>query len=54
VALIDEAHSLGVLGSEGRGLWEHAGVDPQQIDLIIGTLSKTLCSCGGFVAARKR
>lgn len=51
--LIDEAHSIGVLGSEGRGLWEHAGVDPQQIDLIIGTLSKTLCSCGGFVAGKK-
>lgn len=50
--LIDEAHSIGVLGSEGRGLWEHAGVDPQQIDLIIGTLSKTLGSCGGFVAGK--
>ncbi len=51
--LIDEAHSIGVLGAEGRGLWEHAGVDPQQIDLIIGTLSKTLCSCGGFVAGKE-
>jgi 8-amino-7-oxononanoate synthase len=50
--LIDEAHSIGVLGSEGRGLWEHCGVDPQQIDLIIGTLSKTLASCGGFVAGK--
>jgi 8-amino-7-oxononanoate synthase len=50
--LIDEAHSIGVLGSEGRGLWEHAGVDPQQIDLTIGTLSKTLASCGGFVAGK--
>ena len=51
--LIDEAHSIGVLGSEGRGLWEHAGVDPQHIDLIIGTLSKTLGSCGGFVAGKE-
>ena len=50
--LIDEAHSIGVLGDEGRGLWEHSGVDPQQIDLIIGTLSKTLRSCGGFVAGK--
>jgi 8-amino-7-oxononanoate synthase len=48
--LIDEAHSIGVLGNNGRGLWEHSGVDPEQIDLIIGTLSKTLGSCGGFVA----
>jgi len=51
--LIDEAHSIGVLGAEGRGLWEHAGVDPQRIDLIIGTLSKTLASCGGFVAGKE-
>ena len=51
--LIDEAHSIGVLGSKGRGLWEHSGVDPQQIDLIIGTLSKTLASCGGFVAGKE-
>ena len=50
--LIDEAHSIGVLGNEGRGLWEHVGVDPQQIDLTIGTLSKTLASCGGFVAGK--
>jgi 8-amino-7-oxononanoate synthase len=50
--LIDEAHSIGVLGSEGRGLCEYAGVDPQQVDLIIGTLSKTLASCGGFVAGK--
>jgi 7-keto-8-aminopelargonate synthetase-like enzyme len=50
--LIDEAHSIGVLGSDGRGLCEYAGVDPQQVDLIIGTLSKTLASCGGFVAGK--
>lgn len=50
--LIDEAHSIGVLGVNGRGLWEHWGVDPQRIDLIIGTLSKTLGTCGGFVAAK--
>jgi 8-amino-7-oxononanoate synthase len=50
--LIDEAHSIGVLGGRGRGLWEHAGVDPQEVDLIIGTLSKTLAACGGFVAGK--
>jgi 8-amino-7-oxononanoate synthase len=50
--LIDEAHSIGVLGNNGRGLWEHSCVDPQQVDLIIGTLSKTLGSCGGFVAGK--
>ncbi|MEJ0092540.1 MAG: aminotransferase class I/II-fold pyridoxal phosphate-dependent enzyme [Methylocella sp.] len=50
--LIDEAHSLGVLGADGRGLCEYSGVDPQRIDLIIGTLSKSLASCGGFVAGK--
>jgi 7-keto-8-aminopelargonate synthetase-like enzyme len=51
--LVDEAHSLGVLGATGRGICEHAGVDPNRVDLIIGTLSKTLASCGGFIAARR-
>lgn len=50
--LIDEAHSIGVLGTEGRGLCEYFGVNPCDVDLIIGTLSKTLASCGGFVAGR--
>lgn len=50
--LIDEAHSIGVLGASGRGLCEHLGVDPQRIDLIIGTLSKTLASCGGFIGGK--
>jgi 8-amino-7-oxononanoate synthase len=50
--LIDEAHSIGVLGQEGRGLCEYSGVDPAQIDLTIGTLSKTLASCGGFVGGK--
>jgi 8-amino-7-oxononanoate synthase len=50
--LVDEAHSIGVLGQDGRGLCEFAGVDPGQVDLIIGTLSKTFASCGGFVAGK--
>jgi 8-amino-7-oxononanoate synthase len=51
--LVDEAHSIGVLGQDGRGLCEHTGVDPAQIDLIVGTLSKTFASCGGFIATKK-
>ena len=50
--MIDEAHSIGVLGDEGRGLCEHCGVDPQRVDLMIGTLSKTLASCGGFIVGK--
>ncbi len=40
--LLDEAHSIGVLGDEGRGLCEYTGVDPNEIDLIIGTLVEEL------------
>lgn len=52
--LVDEAHSLGVLGETGRGLAEHQGVDADRIDLIVGTMSKTLASCGGYVCGKKQ
>lgn len=48
--MVDEAHSIGVLGATGRGVCEEQGVPPQAVDILMGTLSKTLCSCGGFVA----
>ncbi len=51
--MVDEAHSLGVLGENGRGLAEHQGVDPKRIDIVVGTMSKTLASCGGYVCADK-
>ncbi len=47
--MIDEAHSLGVLGMTGRGLCEEYGIDAEHIEIIMGTLSKALCSCGGFI-----
>lgn len=51
--LVDEAHSIGVLGERGRGISDHFGTDPNEIDLIVGTLSKTFVSCGGFLCARQ-
>jgi 8-amino-7-oxononanoate synthase len=48
--MVDEAHSLGVLGATGRGLAEHQGVDFKDVDIWMGTLSKSLVSCGGYVA----
>ena len=48
--MVDEAHSLGVLGARGLGIFEHCGVDPREVDLWMGTLSKTLSGCGGYVA----
>ena len=47
---MDEAHSLGVLGQSGRGISESAGVHPGDVDILMGTLSKTLASCGGYIA----
>jgi glycine C-acetyltransferase len=49
--MVDEAHSLGVLGETGHGIQEHFELDPDDIDVKMGTLSKTLAGCGGFVAA---
>ena len=47
---VDEAHSLGTMGRTGRGLGEHAGVAPSGVDVWMGTLSKSLASCGGYIA----
>jgi len=48
--MVDEAHSLGVLGASGLGIREHFGLHGSDVDIWMGTLSKTLASCGGFVA----
>jgi 8-amino-7-oxononanoate synthase len=48
--LVDEAHSMGVLGEKGRGLAEAAGVEAD-VDFIVGTFSKSLGSVGGFVVS---
>lgn len=48
--LVDEAHSLGTMGRTGRGIGEHSGVERTDIDLWMGTLSKSLASCGGYIA----
>ncbi|MFL5365948.1 MAG: aminotransferase class I/II-fold pyridoxal phosphate-dependent enzyme [Myxococcales bacterium] len=51
--LVDEAHSFGVLGKTGRGVGEHFGLDRTDVDLWMGTMSKSLASCGGYVAGSK-
>ena len=51
--LVDEAHSIGGLGRTGRGVSEHFREDPQRIDIIVGTLSKTFASCGGYLCAQR-
>ncbi len=48
--MVDEAHSMGTIGAHGRGIAEHFGVDPADVDIWMGTLSKSFGSCGGYIA----
>lgn len=48
--MVDEAHSIGVLGERGRGIGEHFGINPAEVELWMGTLSKSFASCGGYIA----
>jgi len=48
--MVDEAHALGVLGKHGRGVAEHFDIDPSDVDIWMGTLSKALSACGGYIA----
>jgi len=52
--MVDEAHSLGVLGANGRGIAEEQGVAPTEVDIWMGTLSKALASTGGYIAGSRR
>ncbi|MEN1679005.1 MAG: aminotransferase class I/II-fold pyridoxal phosphate-dependent enzyme [Planctomycetota bacterium] len=51
--MVDEAHSAGTMGATGRGMAEEQGVDPRDVDIWMGTLSKSFGSCGGYIAASK-
>ncbi len=51
--MVDDAHGIGVMGRNGRGTAEHFGVE-EDIDLIMGTFSKSFASLGGFVAGEKK
>jgi len=51
--MVDEAHALGVLGKSGGGVWEYYGLPGTDVDIWMGTLSKTLAGCGGFIAGSK-
>jgi len=51
--LVDDAHGLGVMGASGRGVLEQAGLDEQQVPLLVGTLGKALGSFGAFVAGQR-
>lgn len=48
---VDEAHSIGALGPTGRGVCDYYGIDPSEIDILMGTFTKSFGSSGGYVAA---
>jgi 8-amino-7-oxononanoate synthase len=51
--LVDEAHALGTLGTTGRGVHEHFGIEADAVDVWTGSLSKAVPSNGGFIAGRR-
>jgi serine palmitoyltransferase len=50
---LDEAHSIGAMGPTGRGCSEYCGVNPADIDIMMGTFTKSFCGMGGYIAASK-
>ncbi|WP_326565490.1 aminotransferase class I/II-fold pyridoxal phosphate-dependent enzyme [Amycolatopsis rhabdoformis] len=52
--MVDEAHSIGTVGATGAGVGEHYSVDRSDVDLWMGTLSKSLAGCGGYLAGSAR
>lgn len=50
---LDEAHSIGALGRTGRGMVEHFGCDVSDVDVMMGTFTKSFGAAGGYIAADK-
>lgn len=50
---LDEAHSIGAMGRTGRGICEHYGVNTSDVDIMMGTFSKSFGAAGGYIAATK-
>ncbi|MBL4586701.1 MAG: aminotransferase class I/II-fold pyridoxal phosphate-dependent enzyme [Flavobacteriales bacterium] len=51
--MVDEAHSMGVIGKNSGGIRDHFGVDGEEVDLWMSTFSKSFASCGGYIAGKK-
>jgi len=50
---LDEAHSIGAVGPNGRGVCDYFGVDPNDVDILMGTFTKSFASIGGYIASSK-
>lgn len=51
---LDEAHSIGALGARGRGVCDHYGIAPTDVDLLMGTFTKSFGAAGGYIGGSKR
>jgi len=51
---VDEAHSIGSLGPRGRGVCDYWGINPDDVDILMGTFTKSFSSVGGYIAASKQ
>lgn len=47
---LDEAHSVGAMGPHGRGVVDYFGLNPRDVDIMMGTFTKSFGSCGGYIA----
>jgi 7-keto-8-aminopelargonate synthetase-like enzyme len=50
---VDEAHSIGAIGPHGKGVCDYAGVSPADVDILMGTYTKSFASVGGYIAGSK-
>jgi serine palmitoyltransferase len=50
---LDEAHSVGALGPNGRGICDYYGIDPSEVDILMGTFTKSFGAAGGYIAGSK-
>uniref|UniRef100_A0A915PWV6 serine C-palmitoyltransferase n=1 Tax=Setaria digitata TaxID=48799 RepID=A0A915PWV6_9BILA len=51
---LDEAHSIGAMGPHGRGIIDYWGCDPRDVDILMGTFTKSFSAAGGYIAGDKR
>lgn len=50
---LDEAHSVGAMGPHGRGVVDYFGIDPREIDIMMGTFTKSFGASGGYIGGSK-
>jgi len=50
---MDEAHSIGAMGKHGRGIVDYFGMDSNEVDILMGTFTKSFGSAGGYIAGKK-